>query len=389
MNNAKQIDILSITLLLLIIQVVLGINNIDFSQSTIGFVVFIIYDIYLIYKLNKVHIRNFNRSRYTSKMLLLTLFYYILYFYLGFAIGFARSPYSHTLYMILSNVIKSLVLILAVEFSRYLYLNKNKENVIIMIIFTILLICLELDINRVITLINTGGREEKFKYFFETILPLISSSALFSYLTIISNYKTTLVYRIITTCVFFIMPIFPNVNWFLNASLGILVPAVFHTLYKFVYTKNEGVSKRKVKSSKVSLAIAIVSMSLLVAFMFGMFKCEPVTIVSNSMLPTYSRGDVIVYEKMSSDDLIKLEKDSIIVYRVENQLVAHRVVNVIQENGTTMFQTKGDNNNSPDFDLVEINQIVGVYRFHLKYIGYPSVWLNDFFNDEEAKVETK
>ena len=130
-------------------------------------------------------------------------------------------------------------------------------------------------------------------------------------------------------------------------------------------------------------------MATLVAFMLGAFKCEPVTIVSNSMLPTYSRGDVIIYEKMSSDDLKKLEKNSIIVYRVENQMVAHRVVNVIQDNGTIKFQTKGDNNNGPDTDLVAINQVVGVYRLHLKYIGYPSVWLNDFFNDEEAVVETK
>ena len=123
--------------------------------------------------------------------------------------------------------------------------------------------------------------------------------------------------------------------------------------------------------------------------MLGLFKYEPIAILSNSMHPVYNRGDAIIYEKLSDTDLKKIEKNSIILYRIDNQSVAHRVVNVIQENGSVKYQTKGDNNNAPDMDLVDPSQIQGVYVFHIKYIGYPSVWLNDLFNHQEAKVETK
>lgn len=389
MGKTKQIVIFLISLLLVTIQIVLAFNNINFYTNTVGFTMFLIYDIYLIIKLNKTHIRNFNRNRYISRMLIITLIYYIIYFYFGFFLGFLRSPYSHQIFTIAKNIFNSLVLILAIELSRYIYVSKNKDNKLIIVVFTILLIIMEINIPQVLSLYNVNDKEGLFKYIFQHILPLISLSFLFTYIDTISNYKTIMVYRIITVLFIYVMPIFPNINWFLDASQGILVPAFFFMLFKYVFTKQENMSKRKVKSSRLSLTIAIVSMATLVAFMLGAFKCEPVTIVSNSMLPTYSRGDVIIYEKMSSDDLKKLEKNSIIVYRVENQMVAHRVVNVIQDNGTIKFQTKGDNNNGPDTDLVAINQIVGVYRLHLKYIGYPSVWLNDFFNDEEAVVETK
>ncbi|MGN1337142.1 MAG: signal peptidase I [Candidatus Coprovivens sp.] len=389
MGKKKQIVIFLISLLLVTIQIVLAFNNINFYTNTVGFTMFLIYDIYLIIKLNKTHIRNYNRNRYISRMLIITLIYYIIYFYFGFFLGFLRSPYSHQIFTIAKNIFNSLVLILAIELSRYIYVSKNKDNKLFLVIFTILLIIMEINIPQVLSLYNVNDKEGLFKYIFQHILPLISLSFLFTYIDTISNYKTIMIYRIITILFIYIMPIFPNINWFLDASQGILVPAFFFMLFKYVFTKQENLSKRKIRSSKISLTIAIISMASLVAFMLGAFKCEPVTIVSNSMLPTYSRGDVIVYEKMSSDDLIKLEKNSIIVYRVENQLVAHRVVNVIQENGIIKFQTKGDNNNGPDTDLVAINQIVGVYRFHLKYIGYPSVWLNDFFNNEEAVVETK
>ena len=60
--------------------------------------------------------------------------------------------------------------------------------------------------------------------------------------------------------------------------------------------------------------------------------------------------------------------------------LAHRVVNVIRQNETVKYQTKGDNNNAADMNLVETEQIQGVYVFHIKYLGFPSIWLYDYFN---------
>ncbi len=77
---------------------------------------------------------------------------------------------------------------------------------------------------------------------------------------------------------------------------------------------------------------------------------------------------------------MNIQKGQIIVYAVGEKNIAHRVVNVIRQNEKVQYQTKGDNNNAPDMNLVKTEQIQGVYVFHIKYLGFPSIWLYDYFN---------
>ena len=96
------------------------------------------------------------------------------------------------------------------------------------------------------------------------------------------------------------------------------------------------------------------------------------------MLPLYRRGDVIIFEKPKKDELDDIPKESIIIYSLGDKNIAHRVINVVKSNGNTFYQTKGDNNDFPDENLVDVSQIIGVYVFHIKYIGFPSIWLNEY-----------
>lgn len=130
---------------------------------------------------------------------------------------------------------------------------------------------------------------------------------------------------------------------------------------------------------KIVTAITLILAILLILFMLDAFQYEPIAILSNSMSPAFNRGDVVIFKKLKDDELKELSNYSTIIYKIDEQYIAHRIVNKIEENGTTLFQTKGDNNNAPDFDLVQISQIKGVYAFHIKYIGFPTVWLHDYF----------
>ena len=105
------------------------------------------------------------------------------------------------------------------------------------------------------------------------------------------------------------------------------------------------------------------------------------------MAQTFVRGDVVIFEKISNKEDIPI--NSIIIYSFGEQNIAHRVVDKIEKNNTVMYQTKGDNNNAPDTDLVPIEKIKGIYVFHIKYIGFPSIWLYDYFNNNASKAETK
>ena len=52
------------------------------------------------------------------------------------------------------------------------------------------------------------------------------------------------------------------------------------------------------------------------------------------------------------------------------------------------YLTKGDANMTEDINPVKVEQIVGTYKFHLKYLGYASVKLSELFNKKESVVET-
>lgn len=387
MKNIKNKNILIILLILLIIDTICEIKNIIVFNNIIEPITWFLFDVFLIYESSTLHKRFHHKSDYTSKMIIITLLYYLLYFYLGFIFGYTKSPYDHTIIGIIKNIIIQLLPILGIELSRNILVNKNESNKTVILITTLLLILIEINFYNLYS--SFSSREGSFKYIVQFILPIISTNLLFTYLCLIGGASLPLIYRIIELIMLLILPILPNLDWFANSSLGILIPAIYFLLFKYIITKNNTRERKKNKTNKITLIIVIILSFTLVSFMLGIFKYEPVAILSNSMHPIYDRGDVIVYEKIKDSDLKNIDKNSIIIYRIGNQLVAHRVVNVIKENGKTYYQTKGDNNNAVDSNYVKPENVIGIYKIHIKFIGYPSIWLSEFFNGEEAKVETK
>lgn len=92
----------------------------------------------------------------------------------------------------------------------------------------------------------------------------------------------------------------PDINWFITGSLGILIPAIIYLLFKYRYFKREIKNERGVQVHKVWYVATIIIASLLVSFMLGLFKYEPVAVLSNSMSPVYVRGDAIIYQRLDN-----------------------------------------------------------------------------------------
>ena len=49
-------------------------------------------------------------------------------------------------------------------------------------------------------------------------------------------------------------------------------------------------------------------------------------------------------------------------------------------NGTYKYRTKGDNNKDPDNWVVDSKEVIGKIIFNVKYIGYPTVVINNLLN---------
>ena len=111
-------------------------------------------------------------------------------------------------------------------------------------------------------------------------------------------------------------------------------------------------------------------------------------VVSGSMEPAFYRGDIVLVEKadflgINEFNVSDVQVGDVVVYDAAwfDQPVIHRIINITDINGTTMYVIKGDNNKSPDPYYVTPDQIkekVVTYGDNLVVIpkiGYLSLWL--------------
>ena len=111
-------------------------------------------------------------------------------------------------------------------------------------------------------------------------------------------------------------------------------------------------------------------------------------VVSGSMEPVFYRGDIVAIEKADFLGIHEfnpedVEVGDIVVYDAKwfDQPVIHRIIDIQQINGTTMYVIKGDNNNRADPYYVTADQIQekvltwGDTPIVIPYIGHLSLWL--------------
>ena len=96
----------------------------------------------------------------------------------------------------------------------------------------------------------------------------------------------------------------------------------------------------------------------------SLFGYMPFTVESDSMLPTFSKNDLILDKKV--DSISELKKGDVITFwtmsgsqRIRN---SHRIVEVKNENGNYSFVTRGDNNPANDTTDVMAGDIIGKWN---------------------------
>lgn len=95
----------------------------------------------------------------------------------------------------------------------------------------------------------------------------------------------------------------------------------------------------------------------------NIFGYIPLTVESDSMKPTFKKDDLIIVKEI--EDINSLKKGDVITFWtidiVEGQKVknTHRIVEVVEENGTKSFVTRGDANDANDSYNVYASDIIG------------------------------
>lgn len=300
------------------------------------------------------------KEKEINTILILSIFFFILYLFSGFIFGFNKNFSNYSLINVFINAWKVILPICGMEIMRYKLIKSNKNY---FWLITLIIIMSEINFKAFFLSHNIVF----FHYFVSIIIPIIVQNLLLSYLSLNSHYDVPIIIRIFNELPRFILPIIPYSNWFINGSFAIIKFLIIYYLFKFF------IFGKKMNHSSIFLyPFAIMISILLVLFMLGLFTYQPIAILSNSMYPTFKRGDVVIYKKEEN-----IVCGDIIVFQYQNQIIVHRVVGINE-----YYVTKGDANNSVDYIKVKKEDIKGVYQFSFKYLGYPSIWLNELFTKE-------
>lgn len=134
------------------------------------------------------------------------------------------------------------------------------------------------------------------------------------------------------------------------------------------------------------LIIILLAISVLVAALALASKANgipsvlgyaPLSVQSDSMVPEFEQGDLII-SRVVEDEYTILEVGDIITFAmdVDGYTVynTHRIVEVQQADGFTYYITKGDNNDVPDEEPVLSYSVAAVYNTGICLEGWGTIY---------------
>lgn len=374
----KKIIFLYTLVIIYIVARVLGTATSSFSISNeVNIGIWVAMFLFALYATKGDYNRYLEQYDKVQTTFIVVVVYLMFYFILGLFLGYQYNAYSMTPRGLLHNTIMFMPIIIFQEYVRQAFVSYSDEKNKWMFFISILFILININFNSLSS--DFRNAEIGFKYVCSDLIPLIARNFVFTYLTYISSCKPAIVYRLLTTAASIYLPILPNINWFYSGLFGILVPMILYVLINYSQAKLERklTWQEEKKSRPITYVPALVFVFLVVGFVIGFFEYQPVAVVSDSMLPVFARGDMIIVDKLTDEDIKKLKVGDIIKFQTDSYYIIHRIHEIEQTESGLLFITKGDNNNAPDSKKVKPDQIHSKYVCYIKFLGFPSVWLSE------------
>ena len=299
------------------------------------------------------------------------LSFFLITYFLGLFLGFNRTVASLNIIKILRYVVLEFLVILGEEVIRYIIAKKIMKDFKPLIVYAAIMCFLNIIIE--INGYNISTAEGLFIFFSVVIVPVISREFICSFLVYKAGLLPSALFKSVIILYEVVLPIIPILGDYLYSVSNVLLVYVMYLLCNKTILRAEKADKfvRKASYGVVYYPILIV-LIIIVSLISGITGYKLIAIGSNSMVPIYSKGDAIIYQKVDIDDL---KVGDIIAFQKNKVIVTHRIA-IIEDN---FIKTKGDANNSVDpFDLTG-REVLGKVIFRIKYIGYPTIWINEAF----------
>ena len=277
------------------------------------------------------------------------------------------------------KIVPLFIISVEIELFRYAVIGKVEKNVPILIAFALISATLFLaDIPHEVAKV---GNNVVIITTITLTIRILATSFVCTYLSNHFGFVTALIYRCIVVLGMLLSPIWPVMGAWLTLIFTVAFPFFVFIIIRHheVFSERHHAKARAFNLSFFSLPIIIV-LAFFAILNSGITGYEMLAIASDSMRPTYSRGDIVIYKQ---NDPSEITIDDILVFKRGNRIITHRVVEIRGSVEDLRFIVKGDNNESADEYSVSVDDVRGTVRIVGHYIGYPSLILNGINETEE------
>lgn len=209
------------------------------------------------------------------------------------------------------------------------------------------------------------------------LLPALAAQLLYQYTAVRFGVLPAMLYRLIVTLSPYVVPIKSGISDALASFIALLAPVLLWLFLRLLFEKKE--KRARPKGVGLTVASTAISAAFVIAFMM-LISCQfrfcLLVIATDSMTGEINKGDAIIYEKYEDQSL---DVDDIVVFEKNDNMIVHRIVDVSYIDGETRYVTKGDVNETPDAGYITKENLVGITRTKLPYVGYPTLLLRDAF----------
>lgn len=321
----------------------------------------------------KRSILSINKRQVLLLMSVSAVLYLIIFYISGFHFGFYPTSARFTPDKIFGYIVPIALIIAESEIYRAVTLAQNSRLATTLSYIT----CVAAEVLICANVSEITGFNKFMDVVGFVFFPAVTSNFFYHYIAKRYGATPNVVYRLIITLYPYVLPYAPAMPDSLRAFIVLILPLL---IYAFLHVLFEPKKKfSAVKKRRVSIVITasiLIFAGLFVMLISNQFRFGALVIATESMTGELNKGDAAVFEKCDGKDV---SVGQVIVFEKNDSLVVHRVIDIKNINGSNQYFTQGDANDTPDIGFIQDNQIVGIVRFKIAYVGYPSIWLRELF----------
>ena len=313
-----------------------------------------------------------NKKNVTYILGMFSVLYVILLYLLGIYFGFYKATVTFSVKTFTTIILPLILFIILTEYVREKILGgKFKYKKILA--FAIVVIA-EALIN--IKKYDFTNSKDFLAFWGYVFFVAIINNLLFNYISIRYGKYPNIVYRLICSLYVYIIPVTPDIHLLIHTFIKMILPYIIYCVLEYTYPERKTILKYQKKKYSIVNFILIILMISITMLVSCNFKYGVLVIGSESMTGTINKGDIVFFEKYNNQ---KVKKGDIILFKSDKRIIVHRVVETKNINDEKRYYTKGDANKVNDEGYVTNNELVGIYKSHIKKIGNLTLWFNKTF----------